>query len=753
VPFKVEKPFRYDWIRAENTLVLQFPNTAPNELESFNHYDESLIRRLMVKDLGPAGTEVHLVLINRNIRALVTSFKDPFRVAIDLFDKDYKQKNDPVTGLPSIDSTSDTSKQSTVMQDSNTPKARDSLMANLNPSPSNASTDSETPTSNKRRLMQSLPDEINSPNQLKAALAQIAPGVGKGWNEYPPYVYRAQLAPYEGREAPENETSPFQTKAIKNSNAMADYASKLYDLGHEGRALIASSQVLLKDPRVFEKDPIHLWKFAECHLGQGNFQLADGYYSTLLDKHRSHPLANFAQLRRLDVQAIKGVQQSNSSMLVNLANQLRGFQSKSGAELYAQSLIREAWWTDPAASQKRDGTIPNASEEVQRSLVTTLPNVESQRTAFLGSSLVARRMTLKSTPWESSYATWLNEYFTKFKGPGTEPIRGSLSTAAKDRLSQEIKAVFANGNFMRVVSMFESLPEPMKSIRKLPDVAWAIAESYRLVGQNEKSVPHYQTATNVNQGIDRFKAEFWLMNTSGTVAQDLQAKNGSQDRIRDLRKTSFAADKALEDTWQKLKSDERAQIQSGMADPIEANVASELKSKTPAKVLLDKYSSALTMNPPKLSTNTGTNPTDPVGNFSPTAGTVRLLDDLGKKFAVLGLQPERRRALELMRFIKPSSIESDKAAQKIWTEQLTNLAEDHRKANEFLEAGELYSMIGDGGTEIENKAEANYKGGLLLYRAGKKQEAIKALEKAKSDPNNLFYSKLATERLDQLQAH
>ena len=81
---------------------------------------------------------------------------------------------------------------------------------------------------------------------------------------------------------------------------------------------------------------------------------------------------------------------------------------------------------------------------------------------------------------------------------------------------------------------------------------------------------------------------------------------------------------------------------------------------------------------------------------------------------------------------------------------MTKLAEDHRKADEFLEAGKIYTQIGEV-TSLENsRAESLYKGGLLLFRAGRKEDAIKALEKAKGDPNNLFYSNLATERLNQI---
>lgn len=755
LPFKTEKQFHYDWNQPENTLILQFPSTNPNELEAFNNYDERLVRRMIVKDLGPAGTEVHLVLKDRNVRALVTSFKDPFRIAVDLFDKDFSEKKDPATGLPVSDLTVEAVRPASNRGSASLAESSPSSTANTKPETAHSS-ENHSPaqaSSGKRRLLQALPEEINSANELKAALANIAPGVGKAWIGYPPYVYRAQLAPYEGREVPDREISPLQTQAIKTSSAMATYAGKLYDFGHEGRALLAYQQVLLKEPGVFEKDPVHLWKFAEAHLGQGNLQLAEGYYTSLLDKHPTHALARFAHLRKIDVEAIKLSQKGEAKSLSKLVPKLSAAANKPSAEITAQTLIRKAWWTDPLASQDRLGKLPNASEDIQRGLSAAIPNVESQRTAFLASSLVANRMTQMETPWEASYAKYLNDYLSTYKGSAADPYRESISSAAKERLAAEFKNQFAAKNYMGIVSLFEALPEPMKSIRKTKDVSWALGESYRAVGQTEKAVPFYQTASEGPAGIDTFKAKFWLSHLAGTVALDYQAKRGNQERIRTLNATSIKADGELVNIWTKLKSDEKAQIQTAMAEVIEANVASDLKTKTAPRILLEKYASALTVNPPKLSTSSGTNPTDLVGNFSPTATTVHLLDDLGKKFAALGMQPERRRSLELMRFIKPASIEQDKSAQKIWTDQLLGLAEEHRKANEFLEAGELYSMIGESGASIENRAEANYKGGLLLYRAGRKQDAIKALEKAKADPNNLFYSKLASERLDQLQAH
>ncbi|MCX6117157.1 MAG: tetratricopeptide repeat protein [Proteobacteria bacterium] len=759
IPFKSEKEFTYEWLKKENTLRFQFPGTSPEELEPFNHYDERLVRRMVVKDLGPSGTEVQLVLKDRDVRALVSSFHDPFRVSIDLFDKNYAPKKDLTTGLPLIEDglANDGAVHSHAASNhgagAKKERLEDSDTAGIEAPKQQVSGTPQPSSNSKRRLLQALPDELQTQGELKVAMEKISPGVGKGWLTYPPYIYRAQLAPFEGREAPAKEFSNLAGKALVSSSGMAEYASKLYDFGHEGRALAAYQQVLLKEPGVFEKDPVHLWKFAECHLGQGNFQLAEGYYSSLLDKHSTHPLAKFAQLRKLDVAAIKAIQKQDQGAIAELGLKVKSAVPRASAEVNAQALIRQAWWTDANASQERSGKLPLANEEIQRTLTTLLPNVESQRTAFLASSLIAHRMTQKETSWESSYANWLNEFFSKFKGPGVEPIRTQLSDATKLRIANEIKTKFSAGDYIGLVSMFEKLPEPMKSIRKDPSISWAIGESYRMNGQAEKSIPYYKIAKDVPLGIDRFKAQFWLMDIAGSVAMQLQANGGSQDKIRNLSAVSSESDEALNTTWAALKSDERSQIQTGMNQHLEKNVASSLKSKTPAKILLDKWSTTLTVNPPKVSATNGNNPANEVGNFSPSATTVQQLDELGKKFADIGLTDERRKALELMRFIQPAAIEKDKQALKVWSSQLLSLAEEYRKSNEFLEAGQLYTLVGDSQSNQENRAEANYKGGLLLYRAGRKDDAIKALEKAKSDTNNLFYSKLATERLDQIQAH
>ena len=745
LPFPGERPFNYEWLKTENTLVLHFPKSSPSELDAINNYDEKLVRRVLVKDLGPEGSDVRLVLRDRNVRAVVTSFKDPFRVSINLFDKNYTESKDPESGLPVTvlgGAAAGASSQAGELLQPSTGDAQ----------PVRSGAQAADSAHGKRRLLQALPEEVNSPNDLKAALAKIEPGIGKAWTTYPPYIYRMQLAPYEGREAPTGELSPLQIKAVSTSSAMADYAAKLFDFGHEGRALVAYQQVLQHEPGVFERDALHLWKFAETHLGQGNLTLAQGYYQTLIEKHPDHIMARFARLRKIDIMALKAIENEDLSKLVKLSKDLSSIPTRDNAELQAMIAIRNAWWADAKLDQKARDKLPTCDEDTSATLSKLAPRVESPKTAYLASAIIAHRLTNDNTPWQNNYASWLANFFNRYKGSPMASERGQLTDAAKARIVKQFNELFTAGKLSDVVALYEQLPAEMKSIAKDPTVAWQIAESYRSLGQKDKTIPLYATAAKANGTLDKFKASFWLAAVASKRSGELKASSGDQARIRSLESDAKRADVSMSDIWGKLKGDEKAILITALGAALQDVVASDAKLRTPPRIILEQYKTALTTSPPKMSATNGTGSTEWAGNFSPSASTVRLLDDLGKKFAELGMTAERRQSIELMKFLKPSQFEQDKEASKLWASELTKMAEEHRKADEFLEAGELYTLIGDSTSMSETRAESLYKGGLLLFRAGKKQDAIKALEKAKGDTTNLFYSKLATERLNQIDS-
>ncbi|MEI6397187.1 MAG: tetratricopeptide repeat protein [Pseudomonadota bacterium] len=744
LPFPGERPFNYEWLKTENTLVLHFPKSSPSELDAINNYDEKLVRRVLVKDLGPEGSDVRLVLRDRNVRAVVTSFKDPFRVSINLFDKNYSETKDPESGLPVTTLGGVGSGESNQAGELLQPSSNEGLAGKT-------SAQTAENSHGKRRLLQALPEEVNSPNDLKVALSKIEPGIGKAWSSYPPYIYRMQLAPYEGREAPTGELSPLQIKAVSTSSAMADYAAKLFDFGHEGRALMAYQHVLQREPGVFERDALHLWKFAETHLGQGNLTLAQGYYQTLIEKHPDHIMARFARLRKIDIQALKAIESDDREKIARLSKEMSAIPTRDNAELQAMIAIRNTWWADSKLDQKSRDRLPACGEEAELTLSKLAPRIESPKTAYLASAIIAHRMTNDDTPWQNNYAKWLANFFNRYKGSPMAADRGQLTDAAKARITKQFSDLFGAGKLADVVALYEQLPSEMKSIAKDPTTAWQIAESYRSLAQQDRAITHYATAAKANGSLDRFKASFWLASTATKRIGELKTSSGDQSRIRALEADTKHADVTMSDIWNKLKGDEKAIVITALGSAMQDLVGSDAKLRTPPRIILERYKTALTTNPPNMTGANGTGGPSWTGNFSPSASTVRLLDDLGRKFAELGLTSERRQAIELMKFLKPSQFEQDKEASKLWASELTNLAEEHRKADEFLEAGELYTLVGDSTALTETRAESLYKGGLLLFRAGKKQDAIKALEKAKGDTTNLFYSKLATERLNQIE--
>ena len=74
--------------------------TGLDEISGLDHYDENVVRRLIVREQRFSKTAVQIFLRDRKLRAVINLFKDPFRVSIGIFDQDYSIEIDPVTRLP-----------------------------------------------------------------------------------------------------------------------------------------------------------------------------------------------------------------------------------------------------------------------------------------------------------------------------------------------------------------------------------------------------------------------------------------------------------------------------------------------------------------------------------------------------------------------------------------------------------------------------------------------------------------------------
>lgn len=748
VPFPTTRAFEHTYNKGEHALVLEFQKTAPSEVAAFEQYDERLIKRVIIKDLGPAGTEVKLVLRDRDVRAVVSSFNEPFRVTVDLFDANYAEERDPETGMPLVGgsekSASIASEGPKLMIDEpaspHVAEALSDLAADADGRDSSPGNDAQ----NKRRLLQPTAELFTSAEDMDSALKGVADGVGKGWKDYPPYIYRLQTAAYE---AGNRQKGPTAAQAMSSVEAMADYAGRTFNFGHEAKALVAYQQVLHKDPTLFDRDALHLWKFSEAHLGQGNMTLARGYYEALVEKHPESPIASFARMRILDVAALRLIQQDRVQDLPALADRIAGIKVRVNGELAAQLAIRKAYWSKEAAGIT-GRQLPTLSAPVAQELTTILPQVESSRTAFLASSLVLNDMVRADTPWQRSTGQFADAYFKRFSGDTTEPYRTTLRTALYEKLNKNLQAKVTDGKLVEAIDDYEALPTAMRGIKNNPKTAWALAEAYRKLGQPEKAADLYaEAARSVADGPDRFKAQFWLSVTAGELAANLKGSGGNQDRAARYAKMSRDADRAADVAWQRLKAEERQTLVVAMKDPFEKTVTAAPRLKTGPKIVLSSWTKALGT---KADATSGDG-ADWTQSFSPAGSSVILLTDLGKRFAELGMAEERRQSVALLKHMKPKDFADDTAAKALWANQLVALAEDLRKANQYLDAGRLFSLVGTEAENWEGRAESLYKGGLLLYRAGRRAEAMDAFKQAADDGNNMFYANLAKERLAQLE--
>ena len=144
---------------------------------------------------------------------------------------------------------------------------------------------------------------------------------------------------------------------MNGAQAQADYAERQFDLGHEKRALVIYQDLLKKNSGIFDQDALHLWKYAESHLGQGNLTLARGYYESLRDKFPAHPLKEFSRLRIADIAAIRLANSGNTEGLEKLSTKVPALEDLQPGELQAAVAIRMAYWTNPKESSTSDALL------------------------------------------------------------------------------------------------------------------------------------------------------------------------------------------------------------------------------------------------------------------------------------------------------------------------------------------------------------------------------------------------------------
>ncbi|MBQ49765.1 MAG: hypothetical protein CMP10_20460, partial [Zetaproteobacteria bacterium] len=541
-------------------------------------------------------------------------------------------------------------------------------------------------------------------------------------------------------------------KAMNSEEAMAEYAGKLFDFGHEGRALVAYQQIIYKAPLIFDRYPIHLWNLSEIHLGQGNLSLANGYYQSLIEKHPDHPLSAYAKMRKLDITAAKAWAKRDPAVQThqNIHKQLKKIKTDH-PELIAQLAIRDTWWrsADKNIREKianEADFLPKLTAENNILLQNTIPHLENPKTKFISMSLMLNQRLHGTKTWDSQKANMAANYLNQWRGKKTLIYKKKIVDELTNQLNDTIQKLIDQGKYLAVVEIFENLPKSLKSLKRQAKTNWSIGESYRNIGQPGRAIPFYKMLAVESNDKNRLAGTFrYLMAQIDHLEQSTwgPAKAGSK---RKLKKTIMATDKKLKMIWDGLNGEEKRKTFAALKSDFEEIVMKQTNVQTIPDILLEAWTK-------KLSTEQST--ADPGGTatdtYKPSIQTLNLLIQLKKKFQQLGQRSKKSQVQKLIARLKPTVFEDDKKAANQWIKEIRDLAEDYRKNNQFLQAGRTYALLGNESPNWEGRAEALYKGGLLLYRAGKRTEAISAFESAAQDGNSLLYADLAQKRLDQLK--
>lgn len=740
-----------------SAVEIHFSRTSPEELEKINYYDDALVKRAIITDLGPSGAKLKLYLRDGALKATVSQFNEPYRVAIDIFDRNFRTEVDPATGLPLITENSPSFASSSNSAPSYDSFVQSPMTSGTSPkifrpsqrSDKNIPSESYSDNSQKRMLVSPSPNSGSKSVSayFKEQMSQIDTGRGRSWDSFPPYIYPLQTAIYQGRENPAGFRKTLKERGLSEGQAMAEYALKLFNFGHEKRALAAYQQVLRNEPLVFDEDPLHLWALAEIHFGTGNQTLASEYYSALISKHPSSGLAVLAQIRLLDVKAIYAINSNSSRSLKDLIPSLKKINPRGNSEITLMLSLREAFWNSPE-KELDIKAIPAITDKDFQRLSTHYPNHESAKTGFLAASMVMKHLI--SSPWNKDTADFAKEYFSKFSGKSGKPYAPQLEAQLTDKLDNLLRNLAAEQKYLETVEAFESIPSNIKGIESRPVTAWALAESYRNLGKFKEALPHYeQTANKADMGITKLKASLWSAIIAGSMFGELTDEAMTPAKVGTYKKKSAFFDEQASRIWSKLTPEDQRKVAVGYKRVLEENAVSPIVLKTPPKILLSQWTDSLstTLDPTTADTGTGTWES----NFSASSSLVKFLKSLATRFTELGLENERAQSIALMQKMTPKDFGDDNEAKVVWANELSQLADDYRKANRYLDSGRLYTEVAQKSENWERKSEALYKGGLLLYRAGRKDEAIAALRDASQDGSNLFYQNLAKERLNQLE--
>lgn len=749
-------------------LTIDLRKVSPSELEPLQLYDADLVNRVWLEQLPDQMTRVKLFLKDPGIRYAVRDHSHPFRLAIELYTPGTLEARDPRTGLPLLPVADAESPQFgtpagvrelTRPAPSSAPRlsapTKSPAKKRLLHSGGSVSLSAKNPpliaggrrhSSRKRRLLQPIPKLADDPAQRMADLAAIKAGKMNGWQSFPPFVYRINTSAYKNSE---NYQRFLQNNALKKMagqgaqlDSLARYAAQQYEFGHEHRSLAAYRYILQNAPQLFNADPLHLWRMAELNLGSRNFALAKGYYQAVVNQFPTSEMAGFAKMRLADLSWLEHANRPKPIALIEAIESYKALADEANGELASQAIIRTGFLTQkadkPDAAFDRD--LPVVSSELVNILRRQRQQLDNPKTVFYSRAIALNSLLTRSPGAVATAVPRVKTFVAAYHKQPDPKIARLLRSKLRRNINRQIAEDYKNKDYLAVVEKSKALPAGWQLLDKASH--FAVAESYRGLGQYPAAAAHYKHYRTKEPTLANFIAGFWQLDAM--VKSEELLGLGAKAKRRKLQRETRSHDRALRQVYLKLKQKERFQAVQQLKEPLVRLSQNRRFIATPARIVLSVWQHSLTPGAEALE-----NP-NRLPKWQPNSRTVARLTNLKKTFHMQGLKNQSQKVDRLMAALDPKLFQGDASAKKIWTKEILKLADAFRKDKQFLQAGRMYALSAREDDGWEGRAEALYKGGLLLYRAGKRQEAEDAFRKASLDVNNVLYAELAKKRLEQI---
>lgn len=714
IPLNSKRPYKFSYDKDKNIVNILLKNTKSEELDSLYFYNETLLRKVVVRDHSEGQFEVLLFLKKRKLEAYIYTAEAPFRIIVSIYDKDYTVDRDPTTNLPS---------SGLIKEKSSIDKVDTESFFNRQENMQKDKLKDKSDSLKRYRFVQ--PEEsVKNNESILAIINSVNQGRGLAWDNFPKYIYPLDLSNYFVTNM---LTSGASVPAV--SQQIAKVALNRFIYGNELQALKAYEQVFAQDPNLFDREPIHLWALAEANFGKGNLLLADSYHQSVIKKFPSFRLTKFSQLRRVDIKAIQTIKKEKFNELKKISLSLEAF-DKTTPEIKAQSAVRASFWNRRDILDQK--SLPFPPEAMVKTIEDTISQLKNAQTKFLAKALLVKDSLSSLALFDEVKQQAVVGFLKEYSKTRSREIIDDIKELFRLKIIETVKKLKNDGLYQELVSLYRLIPSEAKEAREDEQVLWATAYSYRKLNKDTQAVLLYKkTLTKTSDPKLRFKSIFWL-----TL---LSKRNNLKNYDSQLLKQ-----------WNKLREYASNDLKDLLADGLDIYLASQSRAKTPALMVLSYLRSELSGEEKNNVSAGAAKATEEVVDKKTAEQRVFEVVKLANKFKSIGNVEKAEESILLLKKISPKDFVESTKANSLWKNSLIDLADSFRQKKQFLKAGILYTYVAENVENWDKRAEVLYKGGILLFKGGNRVRSIEAFTAASQDGNNLLYANLAKERLTQM---